>query len=230
MKSFNDIKYKELNEGLYDPNIFKAFFLAGGPGSGKTFVTRSAFGGTGLRMINSDNAFEVALKKNNLSLKMPEDEAEARDIVRARAKATTGNIMDLSIKGRLGMVVDGTGRDYDKIKNQVAQLRQLGYDCYMIFVNTSLDVALERNSKRERSVPEYITRKSWEGVQSNIGKFQNLFGISNMVIVDNSKDDKELTTVVMNKVGKAVRSLLSNKIKSYTAKRWMATERKLRRR
>ena len=52
--------------------------------------------------------------------------------------------MDLSIKGRLGMVVDGTGRDYDKIKNQVAQLRQLGYDCYMIFVNTSLDVALEK--------------------------------------------------------------------------------------
>ena len=230
MKSYNDIRFQELKEGLYDPNIFKAFFLAGGPGSGKTFVTRSAFGGTGLRMINSDNAFEVALKKNNLSLKMPEDEAEARDIVRARAKATTGNIMDLSIKGRLGMVVDGTGRDYDKIKNQVAQLRQLGYDCYMIFVNTSLDVALERNSKRERSVPEYITRKSWEGVQSNIGKFQNLFGISNMVIVDNSKDDKELTTVVMNKVGKAVRSLLSNKIKSYTAKRWMATERRLKRR
>ena len=100
----------------------------------------------------------------------------------------------------------------------------------MIFVNTSLDVALERNSKRERSVPEYITRKSWEAVQSNIGRFQNLFGIRNMVIVDNSKDDKELTTVVMNKVGKAVRSLLSNKIMSYTAKRWMATERKLRRR
>ena len=230
MKTYNDIRFQELKEGLYDPNIFKAFFLAGGPGSGKTFVTRSAFGGTGLRMINSDNAFEVALKKNNLSLKMPEDEAEARDIVRARAKATTGNIMDLSIKGRLGMVVDGTGRDYDKIKSQVAQLRQLGYDCYMVFVNTSLDVALERNSKRERSVPEYITRKSWEGVQANIGKFQNLFGIGNMVIIDNSKDDKELTTLVMNKVGKAVRSLLSNKVKSYTAKRWMATERKLRRR
>ena len=228
MKKYDDIRY--LEEGLYDPNIFKAFFLAGGPGSGKTFVTRNAFGGTGLRMINSDNAFEVALKKNNLSLKMPEDEEEARDIVRARAKATTGSMMDLSIKGRLGMVVDGTGRDYDKIKSQVAQLRQLGYDCYMIFVNTSLQVALDRNAKRERSVPEYITRKSWEGVQSNIGRFQNLFGMGNMVIVDNSKDDKELTTIVMSKVGKSVRKLLSNKIKSYTAKRWMATERKLRRR
>ena len=230
MKSFNDIRYQDLQEGLYDPNIFKAFFLAVGPGSGKTFVTQNSFGGTGLRMINSDNAFENALKKNNLSLKMPEDEAEARDIVRARAKATTGNVMDLSIKGRLGMVIDGTGRDYDKIKGQVAELRQLGYDCYMIFVNTSLEVALERNAKRERSVPEYITKKSWTGVQSNIGKFQNLFGMGNMVIVDNSKDDKELTTVVMGKVNKSVRRLLTNKIKSYTAKRWMATERKLRRR
>ena len=229
MKTFNDIRFQDLKEGLYDPNIFKAFFLAGGPGSGKTFVTKSAFGGTGLRMINSDNAFEVALKKNNLSLKMPEDESEARDIVRARAKATTGNIMDLSIKGRLGMVVDGTGRDYDKIKTQKAMLDQLGYDCYMIFVNTSLDVALERNSKRERSVPEYITRKSWEQVQSNIGKFQNLFGMSNMVIIDNSKDDRELTTIIMDRCSKAVRRLLTNKVRSYTAKRWMATERKLRR-
>ena len=230
MKSFNDIRYQDLQEGLYDPNIFKAFFLAGGPGSGKTFVTRSAFGGTGLRMINSDNAFENALKKNNLSLKMPEDESEARDIVRARAKATTGNVMDLSIKGRLGLVIDGTGRDYDKIKEQKALLDQLGYDSYMIFVNTTLEVALQRNSVRERSVPEYITRKSWEQVQSNIGRFQNTFGMGNMIIIDNSKDDKELTTVVMNKCSQAVRRLLSNKIKSYTAKRWMATERKLKRR
>ena len=46
MKQFDDIRFQDLKEGLYDPNIFKAFFLAGGPGSGKTFVTRNAFGGT----------------------------------------------------------------------------------------------------------------------------------------------------------------------------------------
>ena len=230
MKNFDDIRFQDLQEGLYDPNIFKAFFLAGGPGSGKTFVTRGAFGGTGLRVINSDNAFENALKKHGLSLKMPEDEAEARDILRARAKGTTDKTLDLSLKGRLGLVIDGTGRDYDKIKSQNDMLKQLGYDTYMIFVNTSLDVALERNARRERSVPEYITRKSWTQVQSNIGRFQNTFGMSNMIIVDNSKDERELTTIVMNKVDKSVRRLLSNKIKSYTAKRWMATERRLRRR
>ena len=230
MKKFDDIRFQDLQEGLYDPNIFKAFFLAGGPGSGKSFVTNNAFGGTGLKTINSDTAFERSLKKNGLSLKMPEDEAEARDIIRDRAKAMTGSQLDLSIKGRLGLVIDGTGRDYDKIKEQKALLELLGYDCYMVFVNTTLEVALERNSKRERSVPEYITRKSWTQVQSNIGKFQNTFGMSNMIIIDNSKDDKELTTVVMNKCSKAVRRLLGNKIKSYTAKRWMATERKLKRR
>ena len=228
MKTFDEVRY--LQEGLYDPNIFKAFFLAGGPGSGKTFVTRGAFGGTGLRVVNSDQAFENALKKNNLSLKMPDSESEARDMLRARAKATTDKTMDLSIKGRLGMVIDGTGRDYDKINYQVSLLKQLGYDCYMIFVNTSLDVALERNRRRERTVPEYITKQSWTKVQSNIGKFQNLFGMDSMIIVDNSKDDRELTTVTMSKVDKSVRRLLRNKIKSYTAKRWMASERKARRR
>ena len=67
-------------------------------------------------------------------------------------------------------------------------------------------------------------------MQSNIGKFQNSFGMGNMVIIDNSKDDRELTTQIMDRCSKAVRRLLNNKIKSYTAKRWMATERRLRRR
>ena len=40
--------YQELLEGLNDPNIFKAFFLAGGPGSGKSFVVGKTTGGTGL--------------------------------------------------------------------------------------------------------------------------------------------------------------------------------------
>jgi predicted ATPase len=58
MKTFDQIRYQDLTEGVYDKNIFKAFFLAGGPGSGKSFVTGSAFGGSGMKVINSDNAFE----------------------------------------------------------------------------------------------------------------------------------------------------------------------------
>lgn len=225
MKSYEQI----LSEGLYDPNIFKAFFLAGGPGSGKSFVARNVFTGTGLKLVNSDIVFENSLKKAGLSLSMPDEEQYFRDILRTRAKAIVDNQIDLYVKGRLGLVIDATGRDYNIISRQFSALQLLGYDCYMVFVNTSLEVALERNSKRERVVPEYITKNSWQSVQNNIGRFQNLFGLSNFVVVDNSRSEQELVTLTMNKVNAVVRRFLTTPIKSYIAKRWMAKERMARR-
>ena len=76
---------QHLSEGLYDPGIFKAFFLAGGPGSGKTFVTL-VLCRSGLKVVNSDAAFERNLKKANLSLNMPDEETYFRDIVRKQQK------------------------------------------------------------------------------------------------------------------------------------------------
>jgi len=225
VKSFEQI----LSEGLYDPNIFKAFFLAGGPGSGKSFVARNVFTGTGLKLVNSDIVLENSLRKAGLSLSMPDEEQYFRDILRTRAKAIVDNQIDLYVKGRLGLVIDATGRDYNIISRQFSALQLLGYDCYMVFVNTSLEVALERNSKRERVVPEYITKNSWQSVQNNIGRFQNLFGLTNFVVVDNSKSEQELVTLTMNKVNSVVRRFLTTPIKSYIAKRWMAKERMARR-
>ena len=225
MKSFEQI----LSEGLYDPNIFKAFFLAGGPGSGKSFVARNVFTGTGLKLVNSDIVLENSLRKAGLSLSMPDEEQYFRDILRTRAKAIVDNQIDLYVKGRLGLVIDATGRDYNVISRQFSALQLLGYDCYMVFVNTSLEVALERNAKRERVVPEYITKNSWQSVQNNIGRFQNLFGLTNFVVVDNSKSEQELVTLTMNKVNSVVRRFLTTPIKSYIAKRWMAKERIARR-
>ena len=225
MKSYEQI----LSEGLYDPNIFKAFFLAGGPGSGKSFVARNVFTGTGLKLVNSDIILENSLKKAGLSMSMPDEEQYFRDMLRTRAKAIVDNQIDLYVKGRLGLVIDATGRDYNIISRQFSALQLLGYDCYMVFVNTSLEVALERNAKRERVVPEYITKNSWQSVQNNIGRFQNLFGLTNFVVVDNSKSEQELVTQTMNKVNSVVRRFLSTPIKSYIAKRWMAKERMARR-
>ncbi len=225
MKSYEQI----LSEGLYDPNIFKAFFLAGGPGSGKSFVARNVFTGTGLKLVNSDIVFENSLKRAGLSLSMPDEEQYFRDILRTRAKAIVDNQIDLYVKGRLGLVIDATGRDYNIISRQFSALQLLGYDCYMVFVNTSLNVALERNAKRERVVPEYITKNSWQSVQDNIGRFQNLFGLSNFVVVDNSQSEQELVTLTMSKVNAVVRRFLNTPIKSYIAKRWMAKERMARR-
>ena len=220
MKKLNQI----LREGVYDPGIFKAFFLAGGPGSGKTFVTRSAFGGTGLKLVNSDAVFERSMKKAGLSLKMPDVEEYFRNIVRAKAKITTATQLDTYMQGRLGLVIDATGRDLNVINTQKRMLDQIGYDSYMIFVNTSLEVALERNKNRPRSIPEYIVTNSWNGVQRNIGQFQRIFSPNRMLIVDNNRSEKELVTITLNTAAKFIRGQLRTTPQNLTAKQWIANE------
>jgi cytidylate kinase len=214
MKHFN-----ELQEGVYDPNIFKAFFIAGGPGSGKSFVVRKTTGGLGLRVVNSDDAFENQLKKANLSLKMPADETEPRDVVRDRAKQTTASRKSGYVEGRLGIIIDGTGRDFDKITKEASELQQLGYDTYMIYVNTSLDVALERNAMRARTIATPIVTKSWNDVQKNLGKFSQFFR-QGLVIVDNNDAGDD----VFNMVSKQIRGLVKKKVKNGRAMQWIRNE------
>lgn len=174
-------------EGVNDPAIFKAVFLAGGPGSGKSFVVgKTSLKALGFRLINSDDLFEKGLKKAGLTTD-PEDIASAQgQAVRASAKALTGKMLDRALKGRMGIVVDGTGKDYKKIKKQVDMVRGLGYAVHMIFVNTDLETAMKRNKMRPRSLPDDMVQKMWKDVQKNIGKFQGLFR-QRMTIVDNSE-------------------------------------------
>ena len=212
-------KYHELQEGVYDPNIFKAFFLAGGPGSGKSYVVRRTTGGTGLKVVNSDDAFESLLKKAGLSLKMPPEEFERKEKVRAHAKELTSKRQANYLDGRLGLIIDGTGRQSNKILRQKASLEELGYDTYMIFVNTSLDVALQRNASRSRSLAEPIVVKSWKDVQANIGKFNNMFR-QGFIVVDNNNAGEDVFTDVW----KRVKGMLRKKVQNTRATNWMAAE------
>ena len=223
MLSYN----KFLTEGVYDPHIFKAFFLAGGPGSGKSYVQRRLFAGTGMKVVNSDNFLTNSLKKAGQSLDLRSIEGGILDAMRGRAKRQTGNQMDLHIQNRLGIIVDGTGRDYDRLADDFRHSYRVGYDNFMIFVNTSLDVALIRNEKRARKVAEPVVIKNWKGVQANIGKFQRLFGGGNFVVVDNNRDnDNETNTAVF----KEVRRLMRRSPSTWQAKAWIRKELEKKRR
>ena len=212
-------KYHELQEGVYDPNIFKAFFLAGGPGSGKSYVVRRTTGGTGLKIVNSDPVFESLLKKAGLSVKMPPEEFERKEKVRGRAKELTKKQQANYLEGRLGLIIDGTGKDAGRILKQKAGLEELGYDTYMIFVNTSIDVALERNEKRARSLQPSFVVKSWKDVQANIGAFNNMFR-QGFIVVDNNDADED----VFQSVWKRVQGLLRKKVTNSRAQNWIASE------
>jgi predicted kinase len=137
--------------------------------------------------------------------------------IRARAKGLTKRMQDNYIYGRLGMVMDGTGKDYKKIEGYRRMLGDFGYETYMIFVNTSLETALERNRKRKRRLSDELVTKMWQDVQQNIGKFQSLFGTDNIIIVDNNGDDTQLIA----DVEKVVRRKLNEPIKNQIGKQWL---------
>jgi shikimate kinase len=215
MKTFQDMQ-----EGVYDPNIFKAIFLAGGPGSGKSYVVRRTTGGLGMKIVNSDDIYEKMLKDAGLE-PTPEDIfSDEGQQIRVRAKKTTKVKQAGFLNGRLGVIIDGTGKDYDKIAKQVQGLKNLGYDCSMIFVNTSLDTAQDRNRMRKRTLPEKQVAQMWNEVQRNIGKFQSLFGSKDFIIVDNNDAGED----VFAKVWKRISKLVKTKVTNPTAKRWISQE------
>lgn len=246
---------KMINEGVDDKGILKAIFLAGGPGSGKTWVTRGLYGipkemnfsAGGLKLVNQDTELEMLLKKyfgtTDLD-NMPEElfaditgvDFKGNDIdvnsgMRAYAKDLTKARMESYVRGRLGVIIDGTGHKYQSIAKKKQKFEDLGYDCYMVFVNTSLEIAMERNLERDRVVPEKIVRDSWQDVQQNLGGFQRLFG-RNFLIVDNSKKRDEdsakkfFESLVKQGVNKFVKAPIKNRIGINWMKRARALKKK----
>ena len=218
------IEFKEfLAEGVYDRNIFKAFFLAGGPGSGKSWVSAKTLSAAGMKVINTDAAFEALLKKERMSLDFKgysEKELIRRDEIRAKAKRMTALSLGAAIEGRLGLILDSTARNVPKIESEQAHMKAIGYDTFMVFVNTTLEVAMARNNERQRKLPDAIVIQNHKEVQANIGRLQNVFGTNNFVVVDNNKKKEDVNP----KVYKAVRKLVNRDPQSKAAKDWVKRE------
>lgn len=210
---------EELEEGPNDPNIFKAVFMAGGPGSGKSFIAEKlGLQAKGLKTVNSDEALEFLMRKRKLSLAMPPEEQGERDVARQRAKEITRTRMDRYVDGRLGLVIDGTAKDVNKIFKIKAYLETIGYDTMMVFVDTSLETALKRNRERPRQVPEDVLVASHEDTQANKRNLNDLFGRDFTEVVNEPPLDLEAAQ-------KRVYTFLRTPIGVH-AKRWVDNQRK----
>lgn len=218
MKSFKTF----LDEGVNDPAIFKAIFLAGGPGSGKSFIVgKTGLTSMGYKVVNSDDAFEAAMKKVGMNMTPDNIFSPKGQELRGKAKKLTGKKEERYLKGRLGLIVDGTGKDPDKIADQAKKVQDLGYDVAMIFVNTDLDTAINRDASRPRTLGKKGVTEYWKAVQRNIGKFQRMFGKSNFLVVDNSegKDYEKETLTAFRDAKKFTDKPVSKK-----AQKWIDAE------
>ena len=226
-----------LSEGVHDKAIFKAVFLAGGPGSGKDYVLANTLQGHGLTEINSDKAFEYLLDKNKISkvmLNPNPGETEKRNFVRGRAKNITELKQKLALMGRNGLIINGTGEDLDKIRRIKGALDQLGYDSAMIMVNTADEVSKQRNIERGqnggRTIPEDIRKQKWDGVQKARPVFAELFGDKYMEF-DNSEDLRKAGPDVvkqkkdeMGQIFNYVSKFVGEQPQSPRSQKWIAKE------
>ena len=224
MKIHDILEKYQLEEGPNDPHIFKAVFLAGGPGSGKSYVASKLLSGTGLKPVNSDDIYEYLSAKQDLDLGNPDVVASPQgQEVRNRAKELTGIRKNIYLDGRLGLILDGTGKDVEKVARDKKALEELGYESIMIMVNTDLEVTKQRNQQRARTVPTDILIKMWNTVQSNIGKFQRVFGSAKFHVIDNTHglDHPDVKDDAMQ-VQRDVDKFLASPPSRPEAKKWLS--------
>ena len=216
-----------IQEGVYDPGIFKAVFLMGGPGSGKsTVVNQLSFKALGLKIVNTDKSFETGLKKAGQTLDLKTVPAEIRDPIRKKAKRQTTRMMDRYIDGRLGLVFDTTSADASKIKSYKGMLDRLGYESKMVYVSASLDNAQKRNSMRARKLPPEIVKKDWDRSQKNIDIMKKIFK-KDFVQVTNDDDLSSLqkkTNSLFSKLMTWSTSFPNNKPSSLWKQRQLLTK------
>jgi predicted kinase len=240
---FTDLR-QELLEGVYDPGIFKAFFLAGGSGSGKSYSAEKATGSAsgkfqwhekienkitpgkvgpyGLKVVNSDEQLEMGLLKAKMSSNMrayTDDETTKKELIRAKAKVKTAKREQLWVSGRLGLIIDGTAHNLSKLTIKKKELEDVGYDTYMIFVNTSLDIALQQNQDRARKLKDDVITRTWEEVQSIKDGLANLF-VGGFVEIVNNRAGEDVFRKAFVEVGK----LIKKPPNKPAAKMWIAHE------
>ena len=123
------------------------------------------------------------------------------------------------INGRLGLIIDGTAKNPNKLSVQIKDLQNVGYDTYMIFVNTSLDIALQQNAGRSRKLKDEVIRLTWEEVQANKQQLANLFP-GGFVEVVNNRAGEDVFRKSFVEIGKLIKRPPSSPI----AKAWIAHE------
>ena len=238
-----------LNEGVNDPGIFKAVFLAGGPGSGKSYVASQLFGipekvnvsAYGLKMVNQDTELEIFLKKyfdtvdidnmpDDLFRQLTDPTDDDYSGMRTHTKGLSKERLKNYTNGRLGVIIDGTGHKFNEVKKERQDLLKLGYDTFMVYVNTSLEVAQQRNEERPRVLPKDVVEKYWKSVQKNMAYFQGLFGGANFLLVDNNAtlNPKQAVKKFNMLVGKGISKFIKRPIKNKQAKKWIEKQKLLK--
>ena len=179
----------------------KAIILAGAPGAGKGYILRGLDLG-GLKVMNVDDIFVEKLKQANVTLDLknatPEERSEQAKQMAASNKEFKGKLQDI-IDGKQSFILDGTAASIKTTTKLQSELKQAGYDVFMLYVYTDLERSLKQNQDRfeksggeDRSLAPAIVLRTWNSVTQNYEPYKNAFG-DNFVSVANTLEDEKLS-------------------------------------
>ena len=124
-----------------------AVFMMGGPASGKSRVRDIEYG-----------HIERVLDCDIIKASHPDYDPKAPYLVHEWSTGELVKELYATLNDGVSFVYDGTGAATERYVKYIGMAHELGYTVILCYVKTTLAVALERNRKRERTVPEYILR------------------------------------------------------------------------
>jgi len=170
----------------------KAIFLAGPSGAGKTTILKQ-LNLQGFETINVDDTYEELLKTSGIGTDFkkftPDQIAQAAKFM-SQARTATKEKEEETISNLKNIIIDAPGAASGPLLKKKQELENLGYDTFMFMTVVPPMVSLDRNSKRDRSLPPTAVIKNWEGVFKNIPIYIPEFN-PNIAIVNNSEESFE---------------------------------------
>lgn len=185
------MKFNEymINESINDRGIFKAVFMGGTPGSGKTYVIKKLTSGQiQPKVVNTDTWTEF-LKVGGTDKEWMENSDKTKNLT----KAQLGNY----INSMLPLWVDGTSNKASAIFNREGALKSIGYDTAMIWVTTSLETAQKRAREREESIGRHVDPDFIEELWLKSDKMKNYYKSHFDVFLEVHNDVGELNDKVI---------------------------------
>ncbi len=130
-----------------------ATFMIGAPGAGKSRVAKEKF------------ADRLILDCDTIKEQHPEYHPKNPGDVHEWSKVVLEEEFQAQIKKEESFVMDGTGANSDKMVRRMTEAKEEGFIIELFYVTVPLEVALERNAKRKRTVPKSVVIEKWKDIK-----------------------------------------------------------------
>lgn len=211
--------YSIINESIEDKGIFKACFVVGIPGAGKSYTIQQIKDGQiEPRIVNTDKAFEFLSTTTGFDITSKDPSPLKRSILDKSKILTKGQLLQY-INGMLPLFVDSTSGDATNILRRKSLLESFGYDTALIWIDTDLEQALERARARSRFVSEDAIRSIHKRTKKNVEYLKNKFDVFHTINNNEGMLDNEVMLSAYRTVSGFFHSNVKNPIGQRTIDR-----------